>query len=136
MKRLAVGEITINSRGERVINDTNWNFSREGRPAKHSLEQCADLQKWRNEEIQKALHGGNRGGGPGLGGNPGNRPPLHENSGPGNGGNDQNRDGRVGFQQNPKQLGQYHIHTIHATKRDRKLIERAVTQFYQLSLNT
>ena len=26
MKRLAVGKITINSRGERVINDTNWNF--------------------------------------------------------------------------------------------------------------
>ena len=83
-------------------------------------------KKWRNEEVQKALHGGHRGGGPGLGGNPGNRPPLHENSGPGNGGNDQNRDGRVGFQQNPKQLGRYHIHTIHATKRDRKLVQRVV----------
>ena len=26
MKRLAIGEITVNSRGERVINDTDWNL--------------------------------------------------------------------------------------------------------------
>ena len=61
-----------------------------------------------------------------MGSNPGNRPPPNNNPGPGNGGNNQNRDGQGGFQQNPKQLGQYHIHTIHATKRDRKLIQRAV----------
>ena len=100
--------------------------SKMGRPAKHSLEQCADLQRWKNEEIQKALHGGNRGGGPGPGGNPVNRPPPNANTGFGSGGTDQNREGQGGFQQNPKQLGQYHVHTINATKRDRKLIQRAV----------
>ena len=128
-------------RGNNGNNNSNNNFrgppqvfrmpcpyhSKMGRPSNHTLEQCVDLQRWKNNEIQRALHGGNRGGGPGPGGNPANRPPPNVNSGQGNnGGNNQTNDGQGGFQQNPKQLGQYHIHTIHATKIDRKLIQRAV----------
>ena len=101
--------------------------SRNGRPANHSLAQCVDLNRWKNNEIQRALQGAGRGGGPGPGGNPATGPLTGANAVPtNNSGAGQNTCNQGGFSQQPKQLGQYHIYTSGTTKRERKVVKRAV----------
>ena len=101
--------------------------SRNGRPANHSLAQCVDLNRWKNEEIHRALQGAGRGGGPGPGDSPATGPLTGANAVPtNNSGADQNTGNQGGFSQQPKQLGQYHIYTSGTTKRERKVVKRAV----------
>ena len=101
--------------------------SKNGRPANHSLAQCVDLNRWKNNEVQRALQGANRSGGPGPGGNPATGPLTGANAVPtGNTGAGQNTGNQGGFSQQPRQLGQYHIYTSGTTKRERKIVKRAV----------
>ena len=101
--------------------------SKNGRPANHSLGRCVDLNRWKNNEVQRALQGSNRSGGPGTGGNPAAGPLIGANTVPtGNPGQNQNTSNQGGFSQQPRQLGQYHIVTSGTTKRERKIVKREV----------
>ena len=70
------------------------------------------------------MNGGARRGGPRQGGNPPNGPPPGGNAGAGNAGLGQGD--RGGFHNQPKKLGQYHVHTTGTTRRERKIVKRAV----------
>ena len=59
-------------------------------------------------------------------GNPANGPPPNGNPDAGNPENNQNRDNQGGYQDNPKRLGGYHVHTLQSSKRERKLVQRSV----------
>ena len=43
-----------------------------------------------------------------------------------NPGNGQNEDDQGGYNENPKCLAGYHVHTLHASKREKKLVQRSV----------
>ena len=73
------------------------------------------------------MQGANRGGGPGPSANPAAGPLTGANAVPtGNTGPGQNTSNQGGFSNQPRQLGQYHIYTSGTTKRERKIVKRAV----------
>ena len=72
------------------------------------------------------MRGAGNGGGPGRGGNPANGPVPNANPKAGNPDNNQNRENQGGYQENPKRLGGYHVHTLNTSKREKKLVQRAV----------
>ena len=66
------------------------------------------------------------GAGAGRGGNPPNGGNLpNGNPGAGNPGNGQNEEDQGGYNENPKRLGGYNVHTLHTSKREKKLVQHS-----------
>ena len=105
--------------------------SRNDRHANHSLENCYDLQRWKNTGTGNRNNEGNdrggTGGGPRNRSGPGNGAQPGNNAGAGNGGG-QPSGPQTGFQQNPRKLnqGQYHVFTTSSSRREKNLKHRAI----------
>ena len=86
------------------------------------------MQRWKYHEVHKPLRAQTNGARAGRGANPPNGGNLpNGNPGAGNPGNGQNEEDQGGYNENPKRLGGYHVHTLHTSKREKKLVQRFVS---------